>query len=121
MRYSLFKGLWDKWKKIDHKSNLEEMMQYFKELERYLSGIFMNRISLRENIFCDIREELNVTPNVNITIGGILSSTVEGVLVLQSSEPGDLIWSQSGSDLIYRFESTAPNIEKLKLVIFYRE
>lgn len=122
MKYFLFKGLWDKWKNVGIKENVNDMLEYFKELERFLSGVFKNRISLRDNLYCEIIEQSNVMPNINIRLNNILKSpTLEGVIVLQTSEPGDLVWSQaSPTDFVYRFESTSPSIAFLKLVIFYR-
>ncbi|MCW9065796.1 MAG: hypothetical protein OQJ78_05815 [Ignavibacteriaceae bacterium] len=121
MRYGLIKGLWDKWKKIDIQSNVNDLMQYFKELEKYLSTTFTGRISLRENIFCVFLENENPTPNVNITIPNFLTHPVDGIMVMESSEPGNLTWFTAGPDLTFRFTTTSPSIAKLKLAIFYRE
>ena len=53
----------------------------------------------------------------------IVTVNIEGVMVLQSTEHGSLVWSlaTNGEDLNFVFQTASPTtITKLKLVIFYQ-
>lgn len=117
MKWRLWKGKWDSWLKSED----VQLSQWFRGLDDYLSRAFRRRISLRDNLFCRILEENSVPIGAQQERKGVLEFVgVEGVLVLQSSEPVTLTWSASGQDLSFFLSGSAPSTS-LKLAIFYRE
>ena len=118
MKWKLWKGIWDKWLEGED----VQLRQWFRELDTFLSRAFQNRISLRDNVFCSFVEQKNVLVNQDILRADVLTSpAVEGVVLLESSEPGMLTWSVNGFDLTYKITTSATGpITFVKLAIFYR-
>lgn len=116
MRWPLFKGFWDRWLKDED----TQLRQWFRELDSYLSRAFRNRISLRDNMFCKIYEQENVPVNIDVEVQQLLDFPLEGAVVLESSEPGSLTWSQREKSLTFRFTTTASSLGKIKLCLFFR-
>jgi len=124
-KYNLIKGLWKTWENLDIKQNVEDMMKYFQDLEKYLEAVLKRGLTLRENADVKIETQLSIPANTPITIrfASPQTKTVEGVLVLQSSSEGSLTWdiAANGQDLVYIFHTSAVStVEKIKLVIIYQ-
>jgi len=116
MRWPLFKGFWDRWLKDED----VQLRQWLRELDSYLSRVFRNRIALRENVFCKIYEQENVPINIDFEVQGLLEFPLEGAVVLESSEPGSLTWSQSDRNFTFRFTTASPSLAKIKICLFFR-
>ena len=67
-KYNLIKGLWKTWENLDIKQNVEDMMKYFQDLEKYLEAVLKRGLTLRENADVKIETQLSIPANTPITI-----------------------------------------------------
>ena len=122
-KYNLINGAWRTWEILTDEQNVRDMLRWFQDLETYLQGTLRRGLTLAENVDSAIETLNNIPSNVQGTIRAVASRPIEGVMVLQSTEHGSLVWSlaTNGEDLNFVFETTSPTtITKLKLVIFYK-